>query len=235
MKGIRFGAMLLSVVLLQACSSKVYNNKSYSKQANLTGKTVAILPAEVELSGRLPNNFSMSNKAQTEESESKLIQNQIYSQYLFKAKSGGRKKARVQLLNVNQVNSKLAAAGIGVRESWNRNPDSLGKLLGADMVLRVRVKKNRIMSEAASFGIGVATTVLGNILGGGNGTAGTPVGTGAKTYQMFLDATLSDVHTHAVITKFTHDTDASWNRKPEEIIESSGRKIVRKGIIYAEK
>lgn len=190
------------------------------------------MPAEVELTGRMPNNYSESKKQRTEEAESKLIQSQIYNQYLFKSKAGGKKK-HVDMMNVDQVNSKLQAAGIDVRESWSMDADSLGKLLGADMVLRVRVKKNRIMSETAALGIEVATSVLGSVLGGGN--QGTGVNGVAKTYNMFLDATLSDVKTHAVITKFTHDSDASWNRSPDEIVESSGRKIVRKGVIYAQK
>lgn len=219
--------------MFQACSSKVYNNKTYLNQVNLEGKRVAILPAEVELTGRLPNNFSAAKKAQAEESESKLVQAQIYNQYLFKSKSS-KKKAHVELMNVDQVNSKLQQAGIDIRESWSMDPDSLGKLVGADMVLRLRVKKNRIMSETASFGIGVAATVLGNILSSGN-NQGTGVSNNAKTYNMFLDATLSDVNTHAVITKFTHDGDASWSRSPEEIVESSGKMIGRKGVIYVRK
>jgi opacity protein-like surface antigen len=232
MKRILLNTSFAALMLLQACSSKVYNNKSFIQQVNFEGKRVAILPAEVELTGRMPNNYSESKKLQTEESESKLIQGQIYNQYLFSSKSGGKKK-HVDLMNVDQLNSKLQSSGINLRQSWSMNPDSLGKLLGADMVLRVRVKKNRIMSETAAFGIGVATTVLGNILGNGNQGAG--VNNNAKTYNMFLDATLTDVNTHTVITKFTHDGDASWNRSPDEIIESSGRKIVRKGVIYAQK
>lgn len=231
MKRFTLIALLLSAVLFQACSTKVYNNKAWLDQVNLDGKKVAILPAVVELTGRMPADFNGSKIRQTEESESKLIQQEFYNQYLFKSKKNNRKKY-VDLMNVEQVNSRLQQQGIDIRESWQMSPDSLGKLLGADMVLKLSVKKNRIMSDAASFGIGVATTVLGNILNNGQNTS---VNNGAKTYNMFLDATLTDVNTHTVITKFTHDGDASWNRPPEKIVESSGRKIVRKGVIYAQK
>ena len=231
MKRFTLIALLLSVVLFQACSTKVYNNTAWLDQVNLEGKRVAILPAVVELTGRMPANFNESKIRQTEESESKLIQQEFYNQYLFKSKKNKRKQY-VELMNVEQVNSKLQQQGIDIRESWKMSPDSLGKLLGADMVLKLSVKKNRIMSDAASFGIGVATTVLGNILNNGQNTS---VNNGAKTYNMFLDATLTDVNTHTVITKFIHDGDASWNRPPEKIVEASGRKIVRKGVIYAQK
>ncbi|MEJ6981677.1 hypothetical protein WG906_14510 [Pedobacter sp. P351] len=234
MKRFALSALVVTAVLLQACSSEVYNNSAYLNQAGVEGKRVAILPAEVELTGRMPADFSEAKKQQTEESESILIQQEIYNQYLFKSKPNRKKKKYVELMNVDQVNSKLREKGIDTRKSWTMNPDSLGKLVGADMVLKVRVKKNRIMSDAAAFGIGVATTVLGNILNRGNGT-NTSVNNSAKTYNMFFDATLTDINNHAVITKFTHDSNASWSQPPEKIIESSGRKIVRKGGIYVQK
>jgi hypothetical protein len=228
--------IMMAAVLVQGCSSKVYNNKSFLDQVNLEGKKVAILPVEVELTGRLPKDFSEAKKLQSEESESKAIQSQIYSQYLFKSKSGSKKKKYVNFLSADQVNGGLTNAGIDVRKSWAMDPDSLGRILGADMVLKVRVKKNRIMSDAASFGVGVATSVLGSILNGNNNSGvGTSVNGGAKTYNMYFDATLTDVGSHTVVTKFTHDGDASWNRPPEEIVEASGRKIVRKGAVYAQK
>lgn len=233
MKRFALSVLMVSLILFQACSSKVYNNKKYLNQTNLEGKKVAILPAEVELTGRMPENFSELKKRQTEEAESKIIQEEIYSQYLFKSKSNKNKKKHVNLMNVDQVNSKLKENGIGSRQSWSMDPDSLGKLLGADLVLKLRVKKNRIMSNAASFGIGVATTVLGSILNKGN-NPGTSVNNSAKTYNMFFDATLTEVNTHTVITKFTHDGAASWSQPPEKIIEAAGRQIVRKGIIYAQ-
>ena len=228
---ITFYTLLIGAVFITSCSSKVYNNKSYIRQSSLAGKKVAIIPVEVELTGRMPKNFTATAKSTSEESESRLIQNQIYSQFLYKSKSDSKKKQHVELINVDQVNSKLQQAGISLRDSWNMSPDSLGKLIGADLVLKVKVKKNRIMSESASFGIGVAGSILDNILSKDSNSS---VGGSAKTYNMFLDATLSDVSSHVVITKFSYNGDASWNRMPEQITESSGRKFVRKGVIYAQ-
>jgi hypothetical protein len=232
MKSLKLHSLLLSILALHACSSQVYNNKSYLKAHNLAGKRIAVLPAEVELTGKLPSNYSLEKKYQIEESESKSIQRQIFSQYLYKSKSKSKKSA-VELMNVDQINSKLQQAGISLRESWSIDPDSLARLVGADMVLKIRVKKNRMMSESAAFGIGVATTVLGNILNNSDRN-NTSVGTSAKTYNMFFDATLTDAVSHVVITRFSHEGAASWNQSPEQIIESSGRKIVRKGAVYAQ-
>ncbi len=230
--------MLAAVVLLQACSGRVYNNKAYLKQVDLEGKRVAILPVEVEFTGRLPKGMTVSKKMLREEEESTLIQNQLYSQYLFKAKSGSKKKKAVELINVDRINSILSERGIDIRDSWAMNPDSLGRLVGADMVLKVRVKEDRIMSETASLGIGVAANVLDNLLSkkdNNHNTNATGVGLTPKTYNMFLNATLTDVNSHMVITRFTHNGEANWNRTPQEVIDSQGRKIVRKGVVYAQK
>jgi hypothetical protein len=113
------------------------------------------------------------------------------------------------------------------------DPDSLARLVGAEMVLKIRVKKNRMMSISAAFGIGVATTVLGNILNGSDRN-NTSVNSNAKTYNMFFDATLTDAVSHVGITRFSHEGAASCNQIPEQIIESSGRKIVRKGAVYSQ-
>ena len=116
------------------------------------------------------------------------------------------------------------------------DPDSLGKMLGADLVLKVSVKEDRIMSETASLGIGVAANVIDNLLrrqdkNSSTGTGG--LGYTPKTYNMFLSATLSVTDSHTVLTRFSHQGEANWKRSPQDVIDSQGRKIVRKGAVYA--
>lgn len=235
MKQVVLKTMLAATVLFQACAAKVYNNKAYLSQVNLEGKKVAILPVDVEFTGRLPKNMTAMKKMQFEEDESKQIQNQLYSQYLYKAKSGSRKKKAVELMNPDRVNNILSDKGISLRDSWSIDADSLGRILGADLVLKVKVKEDRIMSETASLGIGVAANVLDNLLSKRDDrtTGATGLGYAPKTYNMFLSATLSDVKSHVVVTRFSHQGDANWNRTPLEVIDAQGRKIVRKGVVYA--
>lgn len=226
---------VLAACLLQACSSQVYNNKSYVSNNDLSGKRVAVLPVEVEFTGRLPKGYSLGDKMAAEETESTAIQNLIYSEYLYKSASKSKSRKAVQLINVDQVNSRLRDKGIDVREAWAMNPDSLGKLVGADMVLKVRVKKDRIMSESAAFGIDVATNVIGGLLNRGNNNNNNIVGIGnTKTYTINIDATLSDVNNNTVITKFSRQGDASWRQSPEDVVKSTGKRIVRKGVVYAQ-
>lgn len=222
-------------LLIQACSTQVYNNKSYVNQHDLTGKTLAVLPVSVELTGRLPKDYSLEKKMALEEAESKEIQTLIYSQYLFKSDKRHKSRKAVKLINVEQVNSRLRSLGIDVRQSWSMNPDSLGKLIGADLVLKVDVKKDRIMSDAASFGIDVASGVIDKLLNKKNDNSSSVNTNGiSKTYNLNLNATLSDVNSNAVITKFSRQGGADWQNTPEEVVNSTGKKIVRKGVIYAQ-
>ncbi|HXH99254.1 MAG TPA: hypothetical protein VNI52_03220 [Sphingobacteriaceae bacterium] len=229
-----FFAGLVIVAVLQSCSNEVYNNESYIRTSSLRGKKVAILPVEVEFTGRLPKGYTLETKRVTEDKESTEIQNMVYREYLFRAKRANKNQQSVEIINIDQVNSRLRAHGINPRKSWTMNPDSLGKLVGADMVMRVRVKKDRIMSTAASIGVGVATTVLENILnrnGSGNSTS---IGSGGRTYNIFFDATLSDVNSSTVISKISKDGDASWSETPEEVIKGSSGKMVRRGAVHAQ-
>ena len=231
------GILMLAIagVLLQSCSRDVYNNNTYIASNATAGHTVAILPVEVDLTGRLPKGYTRENELRDEENESIAIQNMIYSEYLFKAKSTNKKKASVKLMNTELVNSKLKENGINTRQSWEMNPDSLGKLLGADLVLKIRVQKRRVMSETASLGIGVATTVLDRVLDKSTGSSNsTLINTGAKTYSIVLNGTLSDVKTHTVVSKITKEQDADWKRSPEEVLKSTSAKLVRKGAVYAQ-
>lgn len=223
-----------AALILAACSSKVYNNTSYVRQHDLTGKKIAVLPVDVQFTGRLPKGYSVEKKYAEEEKESLAIQNLVYSEYLYNA-SGSTKRGAVTLINTDQVNSRLASLGIEVRESWNMDPDSLGRLVGADLVLKIRVKKNRIMSESAAFGLDVAGSVIDKLLTRNTTNTGSVSPGNTKTYTINVNATLSDAKTHEVITKFSREGEASWSQSPESVVRSSGKKIVKKGVVFAAK
>jgi hypothetical protein len=223
---------ILGTVLLVACSSQVYNNDTYLETNDLSGKTVAVVPVKVEFTGRLPQGYSVQAKTSDEEDESLMIQNLIYSEYLYRSKKNKRKQKPVQLVNPDQVNSRLKNAGVTTRASWEMSPEELGKITGADLVLQIRVRKDRIMSETASLGIGVATTVLGAILNKSGDGIPANVNSGAKTYTINLEATLSDAKNNTVVTRFSGEESASWSHSPETVIKNVNEKIVKKGAIY---
>jgi hypothetical protein len=226
------GGILAIAVILQACSSQVYNNKTYLNTKDITGEKVAIVPVRVDFTGRLPQGYSLQEKLAGEEAESTLIQNLLYDEYFYRAKRNSKKQKAVQLISPDQINSRLKAHGISIRDSWSLSADSLGKIIGADLIFKAHVKKNRIMSETASLAVGVGTTILGSILNKNGNTQGN-IDSGGRTYTINLDATLTNASDNTVITKLSAQDDASWSHSPESVIKSANKKIVRKGAIYA--
>ena len=57
-----------------SCNNRVYNNKVFLSQNFIENKTIAILPAEVILSGKLPKGMTDKEKVMQEQSESKFYQ-----------------------------------------------------------------------------------------------------------------------------------------------------------------
>jgi len=231
MKINRLISSLILVIFFQSCSRTVYNNETYIASSHLQGKKVAVLPAEVEFTGRLPKGLTIEKKLLIEEKEGTEIQNLVHREYLFRSKKARKKQLPVELMSLEMVNAKLSQIGITTRESWALAPDSLAKLTGADLVVRVRVKKDRIMSDAASLGVGVATSVLGSILN--KDGSGAVLGTSGKTYNISFDATLMDGKTGEIVSKISKEGSASWNNSPESVIRHSGSKLVRRGPVYA--
>lgn len=222
---------LILAILFQSCSRTVFTNESYIASNNLQGKKVAILPAEVEFTGRLPKGLTIDKKKLIEEKEGTEIQNLVYREYLYRSKRARKKQLPVELMSMEMVNSKLKQKGITTRDSWGIAPDSLAKLTGADLVVRLHVKKDRIMSDAASLGVGVATSILGGILN--KDGSGAVVGTSGRTYNISFDATLMDGKTGEVVSKVSKEGSASWSNSPESVIRHSASKLVRRGPVYA--
>ncbi len=222
----------LGLLLMQACSREVYNNESYLETIDLRDKKVAILPVEVEYTGRWPKDYTAEKKRTMEEAESISLQNMLYSEYLYHAKYPKKKQKAVKLINVDQVNYRLRELGISARNSWAMSGDSLGKLVGADLVIRVHLRKERIMSDAESLGLGIATSVFNKAIEKDN--AGGIGGNINKTYSINYEVTLSDANNHITVSRLTKNSDASnWQHSPDKVIKYSTGRIVSRGAIYA--
>jgi len=157
--------LFLIILSFASCSSKVYSDKSFFSKSKPGVQTLAVLPAEVIFSGNLPKNWSHEKIAKMESEHSHAIQESVYDQLLFHAKSKSiRKKWEVSVMDYRLINSKLESSGISLKDSWKMPSSELAKILGTDMLIRARVQNQRIMSEAAAAGINVGVSVLRDVL-----------------------------------------------------------------------
>ncbi|HQS53322.1 MAG TPA: hypothetical protein PLN99_15635, partial [Daejeonella sp.] len=166
---------LPGLLLLASCSSKVYKDKAFFSKPEPGTQVLAVLPAEVIFTGNLPKNWGPDRVSKMEIEESSKIQESIYDDLLFRATSSDlRNKWSVKLMDYRLINSKLQENGISIKDSWKLSSAELAKILGADMLIRTRVKNNRIMSEAAAAGINVGVSVLRDVISSGSGPVYVP-------------------------------------------------------------
>ncbi len=166
-----FLAILPVLVLFSSCSSDVYRDKSFFSKANLSGQTLAVLPAEVTFTGNLPKNWNEGRIAKMENEESARLQREVYDDFLYHASSKTlRKKWDITLLDNKIVNDRLQKSGISLHDSWKLPSEELARIVGADLLVRAKVDKVRYMSQAAATGINIGASVIEGMLNKGNNT-----------------------------------------------------------------
>jgi hypothetical protein len=122
---------------------------------------VAVLPAEMIFSGKQPKELKPEEIAKIEEWESKSFQEALYNSILRYANSR-RYTTSVNLLDISSTIKTLEENKISIRDSWRKDDKELAKVLGVDAVVRMRIQKQRYMSDGASYGIGVAKQIIYN-------------------------------------------------------------------------
>ena len=143
---------------LFSCSNKYYTAGNFSEKTE-NHKVVAILPAEVSFTGKQPKNLSPEDIAKAEETESINFQYALMNGILRHANT----KKYVTTVNFQDVNTTqkiLEQNNISIRDSWKKDDNELAKLLGVDAVIRMNLRKQRYMSDEASYGVGVAKSVI---------------------------------------------------------------------------
>ncbi len=225
--------LLLLCLFFASCSHKLYTNEAYLKNNPITGNKVAILPAKVIFTGNLPKTMTETDRLKLENLESVALQTQLYHELIYRSDKKADKKSPVSFMEVSVVNSKLEAAGLSLAEAATYDAEKLAQILGADLVLRTQVRKNRFMSDMASLGIGTAVTAANILLGG---TSAPLIGSSSlnKTYDVFYDLNLYDSKNKVSISKYSRNVEADWNDTPEKIAAENARYFAKRAPVKSE-
>jgi hypothetical protein len=147
-----------AIILFDSCSHKNYTS-SYFEQQTVNHRIIAVLPAEMIYTGTQPKNVTPEDIAKIEETESRMFQNYLFSAILKYANSKKYYTA-VGLQDISTTQKLLEDNNISIRDSWKQDDVKLARLLGVDAVVRMRIQKQRYMSDLASFGVGYGQQVL---------------------------------------------------------------------------
>ncbi len=151
--------LFVAIILVSVSCSRKYYTSSFFEQQTAGHRIIAVLPSEIVLTGKQPEQLTPEQIAQIEEEESKAFQLALYSNILQHANSR-KYYMSVGVQDVHKTMSVLEENGISLRESWKLDDKRLASLLGVDAVVRMQIRKKRYMSDYASYGVTIAKDVI---------------------------------------------------------------------------
>jgi hypothetical protein len=184
-KNLLTGFIAIFILFLFSCSNKYYTADNFSEKTE-DHKVVAILPAEVIFSGKQPKTLTPEAIAQAEERESIDFQYALMNSILNHANTK-KYYTTVNFQDINTTQKILEQNNISARDSWKKNDEELAKILGVDAVIRMNIRKQRYMSDEASYGVGVAKQVIYKT---GIGSKVPVPGSVGKTYDIYATCNL---------------------------------------------
>jgi len=200
------------ILFLFSCSNKYYTASNFEEKTE-KHKVVAILPAEVTLSGKLPKNLLPEDIAKAEERESIDFQYALMNSILNHANT----KKYITTVNFQDINTTqkiLEQNNISVRDSWKKDDEELAKILGVDAVIRMNIRKQRYMSDEASYGVGMAKQVIYKT---GLGSKVPVPGSVGKTYDIYATCNLLSDNQTLWNDNYKRSTD--YDTPPNVIVE----------------
>jgi hypothetical protein len=209
---------ILSVGLLlvaAACATANYESPQFAERAQ-RHQVIAVLPFEMVLSGNPPDKLTPAQIALIEEAESVAFQEAYYHRLLYRSSAHRKHPILIDIQPVAETNRLLAAAGIGVRESWGMSAKSLAGVLRVDAVISTSVRKTRYLSDGESFGIDFGLNAVNEVTEGRLAPF-LPWGL-VKTNDIWANCELIDSLDGAVVWQTDLAQSTDWSYSADQVI-----------------
>jgi len=205
-------ACLFSVFVL-SCGHKYYKAANFEEKT-LDHRVVAVIPAEMIFTGNQPKNMDADDIARAEEQESRDFQLALYNSILRHA-NAGKYITTVNFQDLQTTRKKLEEKNIGIRDCWKMDDREIAEALGVDAVIRMRIRKKRYMSDAASYGVDVSRRIIRST---GIGSKIPLPQDADKTND--IDASCSLLSNNQTLWNDHYKAASDWNAPAEQIIEN---------------
>jgi len=210
------------ITFTASCNRNAYIVQDF--ETTTTGhQEIAVLPFEIIFTGIKPKKLSSEEFELALERDSEVYQNNYYNQIL---RSGSGRRSRNLDINIQPqsvTTSILEDNGISIRESWEMKPSELAQILGVEAVVRGRIEQNRLMSDAASFGIDIGTQVLGTIL---NAPVFIP-GRVANNKRVRATYQLVNQGDSRLLWSTAYTCEADWSQSEEQVVAQVNSRSAR--------
>jgi hypothetical protein len=166
MKKYLLSVTTLLILFSTSCRHRYYQSSLFEQQTR-NHKIIAILPAQMIFTGKQPKELTPEQIKDIEERESLAFQESLQNGIMRNANSR-KYEMYIAIQDIGTTRKLLEDNKISVRDSWNYDDRKLAQLLGVDAVVRMRIQKQRYMSDLASMGVGIGRQILTTI-GANNG------------------------------------------------------------------
>nr|WP_294946163.1 hypothetical protein [uncultured Mucilaginibacter sp.] len=221
----RLPTLIAITLLLSSCYSGIYINKAYLSANDINGKTLAVLPADVYYSGKQPRQDDWYLQEQTASQE---LQAEVEQALLdFKSSHLRRdKQYNVSLMGADSINKRLLAKMADLRTAWTMPADSVGRMLGADLVIKVRMDRERFMSQSSATWTNIGLTLLSSVL---------PADSEGNQPQFEYAKANNFDYEIALISTKTGDTVSRYRCNPRNRGDITGvnKKMASKSVVFA--
>lgn len=203
----------LLIVVLASCSHKYYTS-SYFDQQTSHHKIVAVLPAEMIFTGKQPEGLRVEDIEKIEENESVNFQQALYNAILRHANT--RKYfTRVNLQDISTTERILKDHNLSVINTWRMDDKELAEMLKVDAIVRLRIQKQRYMSDMASYGISVGKQIVYNT---GIGSKIPLPSVPNKTNDIYASCNI--ISNNQTLWNDSYKAASDWNSPANQIIEN---------------
>jgi len=222
----RFPERVLPAALLltAACSTANYNSPQFAERAQ-HHRIIAVLPFEMLFAGDPPKNLTAQQIAQIEEAESVAFQRSYYSRLLNQASARKKHPIGIEIQSVDTTNQRLAAAGIGIRDSWGMSAKALSRVLRVDAVISTSVRKTRHISNGESFGVDLGLSAVNEATEGRLASI-LPWGM-AVTFDIWAASELLDSLDGSVLWQIEVSEATDWRVPANQVIDEFTRKLAK--------
>lgn len=203
----------LLIVSLVVLSTSCARRKMEARVDRLNIKTIAILPAQLEVTGNVPKKLSTEQLQQLIKQNTRFLNQALYIDLAQYNDSKLRRYSQIKFQSLETTNKILQEKGLTDSACWQMDPAELGRILGVDAVVSAKVVQNHILSDEVAMGI----DVVGGILQQTIPKLPLPYGA-ARTSDMYVSCALIRSGYTVWSTRFTNRTD--WNYPFQHAIQS---------------
>jgi len=214
----------LPFILLQSCRTPAYNKTADYDRLAPRHQLVAVLPYDINTSGRGIDELSEEELYKLKLSESEYFQNSLYSEILL---GTGRRSydIKISVQDVNRTNRLLNEAGIDLTRTSEYSPNELGQILGVDAIVITKLFKDNFLKREEAFAVDVVGREILNRI---PTTRNMSVNRFARTSKVDIICSIVDTHNEVAIWMLHDECNLDWRQHPDEVVEQINGRITER-------